>query len=445
MRFVTQIIPINGEGGKFIIYRPLLGLAFIGNKGMARVALDIAEGKDTNIPAEVYEFLQNAGFFLPDPVRSPDTPFFSNAVLLLTNQCQLRCIYCYASAGEFAPLSLDVDSGKAVIDYVCKDVMEHGKREFEVAFHGGGEPTLVWNTLKELTEYVRQQPIPAKISITSNALWSKTQCLWLIKNIDSISVSMDGAPATQDYNRPLVSGKKSSSIVLRNLKLLDEHGFKYGIRMTVNRPFENLARNVEYIFQETQCRSIQAEPAFNVTRGAHASVAEDNEYSAFAQAFLDAYNVGKNYQATVRFSGARAGLVSDTFCSAPYHSMAVNPYNQIVTCYEVTNPGHPLAEISTFGRVEGGKVILDSNPRSRLHCLLAERQAQCNTCFCKWSCAGNCYTRSILPGENGHLIFGERCDMIRDLTQYLFLDMIGESGGVWSRSKSKLVDNFTYG
>lgn len=252
--------------------------------------------------------------------------------------------------------------------------------------------------------------------------------------MDSISVSMDGAPGTQNQNRPLISGKNSSSIVMRNLKVLDENQFTYGIRMTATRPFENLPSNVEFILQETKCRSIQVEPAFNLTRGGHEAGKERDEYLSFSEAFIKAYNIAKNKGVQVRFSAARPGLTTDTFCLAPFNAMAVNPYNLIVTCYEITHPSHPLVGISSFGIVNGHTITFESNPRSKLHALLAERQIQCQSCFCKWSCAGDCYTRAILPGDGGNLIFGERCEMIRNLTRYLILDLMADAGGVWSRS-----------
>src|SRR4030067_2748454 len=101
-------IPLEEEAGpgKYIIYRPLVGLAFVGNQTMARLALHLAGGSTTDpgqAHPEAQAFLQTIGFDQPDPPAPPEQeiPFLpAMAVLLLTNQCQLRCLYCYAAAGE---------------------------------------------------------------------------------------------------------------------------------------------------------------------------------------------------------------------------------------------------------------------------------------------------------------------------------------------------------
>ena len=117
-------IPLNepGSEGKFIIYRPLLGLAFIGNRAMAQLAEQIARAEPGTPPpaSPAGELLQSTGFFQPDP-PAPDEiqTGFTTAVLLLTNRCHLRCVYCYANAGVEAPSALEVGHGRIVIDAVC--------------------------------------------------------------------------------------------------------------------------------------------------------------------------------------------------------------------------------------------------------------------------------------------------------------------------------------
>ena len=51
---------------KFIIYRPLLRVAFIGNQAMANLATDIATGNKPK-PSPTVEFLDDIGFLNPDP------------------------------------------------------------------------------------------------------------------------------------------------------------------------------------------------------------------------------------------------------------------------------------------------------------------------------------------------------------------------------------------
>ena len=291
-----EIIPLSLDGQEdetYLIYRPLVHLGFVGNKAMSELAQRVSQDPlqfAGQVQDESVAFLARNGFFVPDPVIPQEAPSISTTVLLLTNRCQLRCVYCYAAAGEFAPRHLKVSTGKVAIDHACEEARQKNQPRFQVDFHGGGEPTIEWGTLKELTEYARSRSLPSKISVTSNAVWSEAQCEWLADNMDVISVSMDGSTTTQDHQRPLANSNPSSPIVMRNLRTLDERKFNYGIRMTACPPWNQLVDDVRFILENTKCRTMQVEPAFNNQRGEHRQPGEEQEQS-FAQAFIDAYHL----------------------------------------------------------------------------------------------------------------------------------------------------------
>lgn len=433
-------IPLTDADGeeKFIIYRPLLGLAFVGNRAMLDVAQQIAgAASGTPPPASAAgELLRSIGFFQPDP-QCPEqiSSRFTTAVLLLTNRCHLRCVYCYADAGVEAPLALDVAHGKIAIDYVYDQAQQEGVSQFEVSFHGGGEPTFAWRTLKTLTRYARSKPMQTKVSLTTNAIWSPSQCDWILANVDNLSISMDGSPQTQDQQRPLVSGGPSSGIVLKNIGAVDRAGLPYGIRMTATAPWERFPGDVRYIVEHTGCKYIQVEPAFNIKRGEHA-LPNQEDCHQFTEAFLEAYEIARSYQRTLLYSGARPGTAAPTFCLAPYKALVVAPGGMIVACYEVASQDHPLYALSSFGAIEGREVRVDQENRARLQGLIAERRATCRDCFCYWSCGGDCYARVFMDESDGHLIKSHRCDLNREITKQLLLNLIEENNGVWTRQPS---------
>ena len=90
---------------------------------MADLAVAASQGKrQAQTPGGAYAFLEQHRFFEPDPPlpAAPAEEFRpAIAVLLMTNQCQLRCTYCYAAAGEAARRPSDPRIGRAAIDYVC--------------------------------------------------------------------------------------------------------------------------------------------------------------------------------------------------------------------------------------------------------------------------------------------------------------------------------------
>jgi len=419
---------------KFILYRPLTGLAFVGNRAMADLALAAARGEP--IPAtrgEAIDFLRTIGFLDPDPPPPPPVSVDfrpTTAVLLLTNQCQLRCTYCYAAAGELPRQELSVELGSAAIDYVYETAQTLKRSQFEVSFHGGGEPTVAWKVLQACTACARQKLLPAKVTLTSNGVWSPKQCEWIVHNLDGLSLSLDGDPETQDRQRPFASGRGSSARIMRTVAELDRHSFPYGIRMTATAPWGNLPTDVRFLCGETDCQSMQVEPAFNTARGGHGRPSEA-EGQAFVRAFMEASEIASRAGRRLFYSGARMGVVTSTFCTAPYGALIVNGLGELVACYEVSGHTHPLARLSTVGRIEDGQVTVDEAARARLHRLMAERREACRDCFCHWSCAGDCYTRTFRFEPGGHLRREVRCHMNQSLTQQLLLRGIAAGNGVW--------------
>jgi uncharacterized protein len=436
-------IPLDGPDGtgKLILYRPLAGLAFVGNQAMANLTRRLVKnGTKDQEASEPLKFLQRVGFLDPDPAPPPpaEGDFIpTTAVLLLTNQCQLRCTYCYASAGELALNELTLELGKVAIEQVCLNARKLGRTSFAVSFHGGGEPTLAWNTLQECASHAREQGLPANISLTTNGIWSTQKTAWLMDHLDDISLSMDGDPQTQDHNRPYVNGRGSSNGLMRTIAALDRRKFRYGIRMTATAPWEDFPRNVRFLCERTGCPSMQVEPAFNTQRGEH-RLPEAEEARRFGEAFLDAFDIATHAGRQLSYSGVRLGKLSATFCTAPYQALVVNADGDLVACYEVTNQMHPLAGLSVIGRIEAGQVKVDEAARGKLHQKMRERREGCRECASYWCCAGDCYTRSFLPGEKGHLRYGARCELNRYLLKELLLRAIAQGDGLWRRSNMQV-------
>ena len=448
-----HIVPVDEaeNADKFIIFRPLLGLAFVGNRALVELAQATAQ---TTQPEELdlkgrhkaFDFLRQVGFLQPDPPLPPPpaTTFQPTmAVLLMTNQCQLRCVYCYAAAGELPHEALTTEQGRAAIDIVCQNAITLHQPQFEISFHGGGEPTFAWQVLKECATYARQKPLPARITLTSNGIWSPSQRDWIRHNIDGLTLSWDGTPEMQDRQRPFASGQGSAAAILRNIAELDKHHYPYSIRMTATAPWSALVEGIQFICQETGCQSIQVEPSFNLGRGGHGT-ADLDDCLGFAEAFIEALDITNRAGRRFMYSGARLGLVTTAFCTAPYNALIIRPGGMMVSCYEVTGAAHPLARISAIGQLETGELQINEPARDYLHTLMAERRQQCQDCFCYWSCAGDCYTRTFEDSPEGHQLRGARCTMNQTITRRMLLNGIADGAGVWRRGiTGPLADKLT--
>jgi uncharacterized protein len=217
--------------------------------------------------------------------------------------------------------------------------------------------------------------------------------------------------------------------VLRTIAALDRHDFPYGLRLTATPPW-TMVDDVRFLCEETNCQSMQVEPAFNDSRGGHGEP-DDDAINGFVEMFLEAHAIARAAGRTLFYSGARFGLATSMFCTAPFTALIVNANGDIVTCYEVASENHPLSAMSIIGHIEDGNVVLDETAQNYLHGLMAERRADCRDCFCYWSCAGDCYARAFSPEPGGHLRRKGRCTINQRLMEKLILQHIAESDGVW--------------
>lgn len=431
-------------GRRLILYRPQLPLAFLANRVMAELA---AEPSVCNKPspatdsAQAMEFLNRIGFF-----ASPAAPVAdegevkqyrpSIAVLLLTTSCQLRCSYCYASAGEarhrMPNTILPLAAGKAAIDVVCRNAREKGEKEYSLSFHGGGEPVAAFPLLRRLTEYARGKDLPVRIHLSSNGFWEEAERDWILENIDDLGISCDGLPEVHDRQRPQFSGEGSFARIFANLQEMDRRRVSYGLRLTVTEEtIDTLPQSIEFLCQETLCGTMQAEPAFDHGR-ARTGGRSVKSGRRFAGAFLSAYDIAADRRRYLFYSGARPQVLTSTFCQAPETALIVNNEGKLTACYEIFHSSLQSAPHFFIGEVDSsGQIAFDEKKRIRLREMIRERRRLCRGCFCYWHCAGDCPAKTITGKGGSHLRFGLRCRINREITRGLLIRHIHRSGGIW--------------
>jgi len=416
-----------------IVYVPRRHLAFAGNAGLVGYLQARARGTDSTRDPHIEAFLAAAGFDRPGlECRRVELcegePCPSAAVLLMTNRCNLRCIYCYADAGA-APESADMDwpTAKAAIDYAIANAQRPHAEPPSVTFHGGGEPTVHWDLMVRAAEYALEEDDRCRLSMSSNGVWSDRQRAFVCEHFGDVSLSMDGIPEVQDRQRPRPDGGASFPAVMASVRALDEAGVTYGIRMTVmGDSVDALPEGVQLICESTSARSIQIEPTFTSGRGIYADISPDFA-DVFAERFMDAWSIGESLGRNVYYSGARPWVIAPMFCQAPLKAAVVTADGRLVTCFEVFSEQSPMAGSFTVGRVVGDEVRYDRSALQGYLDALQARRDECRDCFCYWHCCGDCATRRPGPRQANE----GRCRATRKITLSLILSHMERGGGIW--------------
>ena len=167
--------------------------------------------------------------------KAPEFPIDIKALALnVAEQCNLRCVYCYAGDGDYG-------KGDKMSQTVAKKALDKfvpGQTHFTVVFFGG-EPLLNFSVVKEVIEYNKKNYKSTKFSyrMTTNGLLLTSSILEYLKNENvHLTISYDGKTAQKQQRLDMNRKQNERDFVDERLKkfrsdLEKLQGFK--IRSTV--------------------------------------------------------------------------------------------------------------------------------------------------------------------------------------------------------------------
>jgi uncharacterized protein len=423
---------------KFIIYQPLNKFAFIGNTAMVKLieALDARQEATEDKNWEAISFLKAYGFFNRFHIRQPKNELSEYkptvCVLCLTSACNFHCSYCFANGGETKFNELSLETGKHAIDLVYQNACDRHEKQFAVSFHGGGEPTLPFEKLKNFTAYARSKQLDSNIELTSNGYWDKDKSNWILDNIDNLTLSFDGLEEIQNRQRPLANGKGTFGTIMKNIRKLDKKKSKYGIRLTVtNESVESLPESIAFLCKETGCNTFQIEPAFGAGRALRNNQTIKNN-KLFVENLLKAFDIATIKGKHLYYSGARPWVITHRFCTAHDNALVVTPEGLLSSCYEISGSDHPLSQAFHFGHLtDKGEPTIDNRIRTNFQNKIRGRKELCKSCFCYWHCAGDCPAKTFTPGSFENTTFTGRCELNREITKELLIRYLSNNEGIY--------------
>jgi uncharacterized protein len=441
----AEVFSIPLEDSKYIVYAPARRSAFVANAQVVDFLAQLERGAfdaQADPDGSLVNLLRALDIVDAGPERPPCEAFHgdpqpSAVTLFLTTACNLRCTYCYASAGNLAPKFMTMETAKRGIDFAAANAVARRAPCLEVGYHGGGEPTVAWRVLTASYEYAREKAAELKLelrsSLATNGVLGDARIDWIATHLGGVSLSCDGLPSVHDQCRLTVSGEGSSSRVIHTLRRFDAAKFPYGIRLTVTAEhIPTLPESVEYVCSEFHPVSIQIEPVYLLGRGAAAAFAESDE---FIEAYREAAARAVAHGRSVHFSGARAGTLTNHFCSVSREGFCLSADGNVTACFEAFGEDNPLAGVFFYGRpaADGPGYVFDRVALENLRNQAVEKREYCRGCFAKWSCGGDCYYKWMATTGGGEFNGSARCHVIRELTKDQILEKIAAAGGLFWR------------
>lgn len=189
-----------------------------------------------------------------------------NLCLVLSQDCNMRCIYCYENGGSFNKTRkiMDCSTIKKIVDWWISKIPQEISW-VRVEFYGG-EPLLnifgFMYAIEYINEKMKQLNKKVRYFVITNGTLINDEILEVLKiNKVTVTLSIDGDRESQNVNRRLLGNQDSYDIVIQNLHRLLDAGVRVLARITltqgnVKRLFNSVVSLWEAGIDEVDCIAV---------------------------------------------------------------------------------------------------------------------------------------------------------------------------------------------
>lgn len=376
-----------------------------GEKNINDIVQQVRTSKNNEIEREVKELLDQAqthSIIAPAEASNQNkcsscvtskVPLKQNLRIVhmkLTDDCNLRCKYCYAKSGgkskdltfnELTKLASDVSSLSPSVEYVLS----------------GGEPLLHPHCL-DFAELVKNNGNEAHL-LSNGTLINDTNAGKIAEICDLVKVSLDGAT---EETHSLTRGANNFLKVTNAIDLLNKHDANVLIAMTVTR------RNLHEIPKLVKRYGSQLtfQPFFHAGRGnAHTDLALSGK--EYYEALCSTHGV--NPMGSIERVLSRARNKGILKCAIGDSEISISQNGDVFPCQMLDDPLFLAGNIFTTSLHD---IYNNSTVLKEVRQLNVNNVEGCDLCPVRLICGGACRARTY--HENGKInISGDFCEYER--------------------------------
>ena len=330
-----------------------------------------------------------------------EIPVVKSLCLHVAHDCNLRCGYCFAGAGDFGGDRglMSEEVGRKAVDFI---IANSGSRQHcEIDFFGG-EPLLNMKTVRAVTAYVRERERATgkifKLTLTTNAVLLSDEVIRFLneENI-SLVLSLDGRREVHDRMRPRFDGKGSFDAAVEAIrKVVDLRGGQnYYVRGTYTGYNPDFAADV-LAMADLGFTQLSVEPV--VAKDADYEITEEQlpeirrQYELLAGAYLERRAAGQgfdffHFNLDIHHGPCLAKRLSG--CGAGHEYYAVTPEGDLYPCHQFVG-----REKYRLGNVFDGVTNRELPQVFRQAHVL--NKPECRECWARFYCSGGCHANAEL-------------------------------------------------
>jgi uncharacterized protein len=406
----NEVFSIPIEKNRNIILFPIKGKMFWANE---KISLQIIEGKeilDKSLNNQISEIQNYKDLILFN--KALDIDKYNQAIFILSNSCNLACSYCFAKEAHNKG-TMSMDKIVKIVDFI----VDNTKSIAIFSFIGGGEPTINWEIFQKTINYIqkrcKESQIKPDFRLTTNGTLLDFQKISFLKEKKiSVSVSFDILPDIQNQQRKTANKNLDSFKLVDNcLKILSENEINYNLRTTIT--WDNVYRLQEMIdFVNINYKAVKRMNVEPQSGG--------DDFVKLFEVFVDEFLKGLKYarKKDISLSCSYSKNMKQPrvrFCRSEF---CITPDLDIVSCHRASSPDDQLFKKFQYGNLKNNSFYLDDNKHRRISEESVFSFSDCDDCFAKYYCAGNCtFIRNTISNDEQSLI----CNQIKKLYKELFL------------------------
>ena len=412
---VTDHLGVIRKGGRCLLFNRRHGGAVRSESSVADLLGRFASGADdaasfgdsalAQLPATLLERLFSERILVAEgdaETAVPELPSpgsVANLRLNITEQCNMRCTYCYVDHAAAKSASMDEATALRAIEQFL-DLAQRERRDEVCIRFFGGEPLLNWTVIERALAFIDRHAtgIAVRKLLNTNALNLRPEVIRVLAAAGvEVIVSVDGVGATHDLNRRLKNGKGTFERVASGIEGLLAGGCPVSIGLTLTESNIGQLRAVVDWVAELQERfsaeiglGVNGLSMLDLPAQSALSDEEKVEYLVDAVRYGETMGVDLSPSKVLHAWNSLLGRTRrNAYCAAVGDELTVNPLGDVSPCSALRlNYGHGH-DLSAVLRSDAFKLMA-----SRVSGRLPECQGCEIEAYCAGGCAADAHARS---------------------------------------------------
>ena len=337
--------------------------------------------------------------------------------LLISQDCNLRCEYCFAETGDFGMgrSLMSLETGKKAIDFLLE---KSGNREnLELDFFGG-EPLMNFDVVKEIVEYARMREKECgknfRFTVTTNGLLLTDDKIDFInKEMSNVVLSIDGRKCVNDKMRHRIDGTGCYDTIIEKFrKTVDSRGNKeYYVRGTYTKYNLDFSEDVFHLYEQG-FDQISVEPVVAPNTAPYALTEKElpaifAEYDKLAERLLENDKNGKHFNFfhfMLDLDQGPCAIKRLRGCGCGNEYVAISPNGDIYPC-------HQFVGIDEWKMGNLNEETFDYKIKDYFASAHIYTKEECKKCWAKFYCSGGCNANNYIYAGDVHNAYKMSCEI----------------------------------